>query len=46
MQRKPRCGQKREGPVGDQEGPGKEREAEQGRRGRAPREPEGLPDRE
>ena len=33
-------------PVGDQEGPGKEREAEQGRRGRHPENQRGLPDRE
>lgn len=32
--------------MGDQEGPGKEREAEQGRRGRHPENRRGLPDRE
>ena len=33
-------------PVGDQEGPGKEREAEQGRRGRHLENQRGFPDRE
>ena len=32
--------------MGDQEGPGKEREAEQGRRGRHPENQRGFPDRE